>query len=670
MTGRRKSAGRMDGDGRERVVIEEVAPVVDGGRFPAKRVIGDTLIIEADVFADGHDQVACAALVRSGGGHWQEMPMTAVGNDRWQGTLTLTTAGVMVFTVIAWIDRFGSWCEDLTRCLLTDDDWPVRLANGAALIREAQTQATGADHVQLDAAARMLESDCPLVTRRQCALDPALRAMMAHHLPRTHVVRHRTDIPVLVERERAGHGAWYEFFPRSAGPGGHGRLRDCGPRLQYAADMGFDVVYIPPIFPIGRTLRKGPNNVAGAAADDVVGSPWAIGSRAGGHMTVEPSLGSLADFRWFVKTARGYGLEVAMDMAFQCSPDHPYVKAHPEWFRHRADGSIQYAENPPKKYQDIYPFDFETDAWESLWQELRRVVEFWIGQGVSIFRIDNPHTKPFPFWEWLIREVRGSHPDTLFLAEAFTRPKVMNRLAKLGFTYSYTYFTWRTTKQEITAYFTELVRGPQREYFRAHVWPNTPDILPGHLQFAPPPAFMARLVLAATLAANYGIYGPAFELMDNQPMGPGSEEYQDSEKYQLRSWDVGRPDSLCRFIRRINAIRRENPALHNDVSLRFHETDNDQLICYSKSAATGDNCILVIVNLDPYNKQAGFVEWPVELAGTTREAIVQMHDLVSDARYLWSGCRHYVALDPEAVPAHIFRVRHKIRSERDFDYFL
>lgn len=669
MTGKKKQIDPIGVDGRERVVIEGVTPVVDGGRFAVKRTVGEVLTIEADVFVDGHDRVACAVLLRAGEGLWQELPMAAVGNDRWRATWTPVAVGRVTYTVIAWVDRFGSWREDFGKRPLTDVDLPVILAGGTAMIREALVQATDADRLQLKAVARILDSNGSLAQRRQCALDPALPALVARHLPRTHVVRFGAEIPVLIERERAGYGAWYEFFPRSAGSGGHGRLRDCGSRLQYAADMGFDVVYIPPIFPIGKTLRKGPNNTVSIAADDV-GSPWAIGASAGGHMAIEPALGSLADFHWFVRTAHGHGLEVAMDMAFQCSPDHPYVKAHPEWFRHRANGSIQYAENPPKKYQDIYPFDFETDRWESLWHELKSVVEFWIRQGVHIFRVDNPHTKPFHFWEWLIGEIRIRYPDTLFLAEAFTRPKVMNQLAKLGFTYSYTYFTWRTTKHELIEYFTDLTRGPQREYFRPHVWPNTPDILPEHLQFAPRAAFMMRLVLAATLAANYGVYGPAFELMENRPLAAGSEEYEDSEKYQLRSWDVGRPDSLCGFIRRVNNIRRQNPALLSDANLHFHHIENDNLICYSKSSTLENDVVLIVVNLDPHNRQSGFLEWPIELSGAHGAETVQMHDLISDARYLWSGHRHYVELDPGVAPAHIFRVRRLRRLEHDFEYFL
>ncbi|GIX28172.1 MAG: hypothetical protein KatS3mg123_2053 [Burkholderiales bacterium] len=413
--------------------------------------------------------------------------------------------------------------------------------------------------------------------------------------------------------------------------------------------------------------RKGKNNVVKAGPDDV-GSPWAIGAAEGGHKAVHPQLGTLADFRRLVEKAREHGLEIALDIAFQCAPDHPYVKEHPEWFRWRPDGTVQYAENPPKKYQDIYPFHFEGEAWASLWAELKSVFEFWIEQGVKIFRVDNPHTKPFPFWEWVIGELKKAHPELIFLSEAFTRPKVMHRLAKLGFTQSYTYFAWRNTKQELTDYFTELTQGEGREYFRPNVWPNTPDILTEFLQFGGRPAFTCRLLLAATLAASYGIYGPAFELQEHEPREPGSEEYKDSEKYQLRHWDLDRPDSLRDLIARVNAIRRENPALQSDWSLTFLPVDNDQLIAYMKSTEDGSNLMIMVVNLDPYHAQAGWVELDLEALGLDPRSPYQMHELLSGARYLWNGARNFVQLAPGM--GHVFRLRRRVRTERDFDYFM
>jgi starch synthase (maltosyl-transferring) len=433
--------------------------------------------------------------------------------------------------------------------------------------------------------------------------------------------------------------------------------------------MGFDVVYLPPIHPVGRTLRRGKNNSPVAQPDDV-GSPWAIGPEEGGHTAVNPQLGTLDDLRQFISKARGLGLEVALDMAFQCSPDHPYVKQHRAWFRTRPDGTVQYAENPPKRYEDIYPLDFGTADWQALWAELKGVLEFWIEHGVRIFRVDNPHTKPFPFWEWVIGEIKHQHPKVLFLAEAFTRPPVMHRLAKVGFSQSYTYFAWRNTKQELTDYFRELTQTDIREYFRPYLWPNTPDILPELLQVGGRPAFMLRLILAATLGANYGIYGPAFELCENSPYQPGSEEYLNSEKYELKQRDLHSAGSLKELMTRINRIRQENPALHSDHNLRFHETDNAFLICYSKAAEDFSNIVVVIVNLDPSHTQAGRVNLDPSLIGLAGGTAFQLHDLLSDGRYLWQGPRNYVALEPESLPAHILHVRRWGRTERDFAYYL
>jgi starch synthase (maltosyl-transferring) len=479
------------------------------------------------------------------------------------------------------------------------------------------------------------------------------------------------ELQVVVDRQRAGFSTWYEMFPRSCSnqPGKHGTLRDCEARLPYVAGMGFDVLYLPPIHPIGETHRKGKNNNPLAGPDDV-GSPWAIGSKEGGHVAVHPELGTLEDFRRLVAKAREYSMEIAMDIAFQCSPDHPYVKKHPEWFRWRPDKSVQYAENPPKKYEDIYPFDFETERWQELWAELRDVLYFWLDQGVRVFRVDNPHTKPFGFWEWIIAQVKEKHPEVIFLSEAFTRPKVMYQLAKLGFSQSYTYFAWRNTKWELTRYFSELYQSDVREYFRANLWPNTPDILTEYLQMGGRPAFMARLVLAATLGANYGIYGPAFELCENRPRQLGGEEYLDSEKYEIRRWDLDRPESLKEVIARVNKIRRENQALQSDWNLRFHQVDNEKLIAYSKHTADLSNIVLVVVNLDPHHTHGAWLDLDLDSLGIQPQQSYQVHDLLGDARFLWYGSKNYVELDPKVVPAHIFRLRRRIRTERDFDYFM
>jgi starch synthase (maltosyl-transferring) len=531
-----------------------------------------------------------------------------------------------------------------------------------------EASAPDADAERLHAWAEQLRGESDIDRLRALALDADLAELALRHPDRRFEATWPHELAVIVDRPRARFSTWYELFPRSTGEEGrHGTFDDVIARLPYVAGMGFDVLYLPPIHPIGRERRKGRNNTLAAGPDDV-GSPWAIGAAEGGHTAVHGELGTLEDFKRLVAAARQHGLEIALDLAYQCAPDHPYVESHPQWFRHRPDGSVQYAENPPKKYQDIYPFNFESDDWAGLWKELRHVIAFWLEQGVRIFRVDNPHTKAFAFWEWAIADAKRVCPDAIFLAEAFTRPKVMHRLAKLGFTQSYTYFAWRNTRQELTEYFTELAHGPGREYFRPNVWPNTPDILTEYLQFGGRAAFMARAVLAATLAASYGIYGPAFELMEHAPREPGSEEYLDSEKYQIRLWDLGREDSLAELIGRLNRARRDNPALQSDWSLTFHDIDNDAMICYSKSE--GDNVVLAIVNLDPYHVQSGWTQLDLDVLGLDASAPYQMHELISGARYLWQGARNFVSLDPGRVPAHVFRLRRRVRTERDFDYFL
>jgi starch synthase (maltosyl-transferring) len=658
-------------EGRARAVIENVTPCVDGGRFAAKRVVGDRVVVEADCFADGHDVLAARVRWRAEAGHeWHEAPMTPVGNDRWRGGFDVERLGRYVYTVSAWVDPFLSWRHDFAR---REDAEDLRIAAlaGAELIDAAAARAAEGERALLAGWAERLRAERDPAALRAAALDVPLGELAAAHPDRRFASTFPAELPLVVDRERARYSTWYEMFPRSAAPepGRHGTFRDVEARLPSIAEMGFDVLYLPPIHPIGRERRKGPNNALAASADDV-GSPWAIGAAVGGHMSIHPALGTLEDFRRLVASARSHGVEIALDIAYQCAPDHPYVATHPEWFRKRPDGTVQYAENPPKKYQDIFPFNFESDDWRGLWTELERVLEFWAGQGVRIFRVDNPHTKAFAFWEWAIAEVKRKHPDAIFLSEAFTRPKVMHRLAKLGFTQSYTYFAWRNTKAELTEYSTELAEGPGREYFRPNLWPNTPDILTEYLQFGGRPAFMVRLVLAATLAASYGIYGPAFELCEAEPREPGSEEYRDSEKYQLRHWDIARPDSLAGFIARVNRVRRDNPALRSDRGLRFFPVDNESLICYVKGTPDRENAVLTVVNLDPYHPQSGWVELDLVALGLDAAAPYQMHELLTGARYLWSGPRNYVNLDPARSPAHVFRVRRRVRTERDFDYFL
>ncbi len=656
-------------DGRLRAVIEGISPQVEEGRFAVKRIEGDRLEVEADIFVDGHDRLRAVVCYRpTGSATWQETPMAALFNDRWRGEFTLATVGRWEFTILAWVDAWRSWHHDLGR-REGREDIALALRVGAAQVRSAALRAQGADAAWLAAAATELErEEGAIEERRRLALSDDLHAAMERWPDRSLATFAEHIYPVVVDRALARFGAWYEFFPRSTGEAGlHGTLDDAAQHLEYVAAMGFDVVYLPPIHPIGHTYRKGRNNSLEATPEDP-GSPWAIGAEEGGHRAIHPQLGGIEAFRRFRRRAEELGLEVALDIAFQASPDHPYVKSHPEWFRHRPDGSIQYAENPPKKYQDIYPFHFESDAWRPLWQELLELFRFWIGEGVRVFRVDNPHTKPFPFWEWCIQRIKADHPETLFLAEAFSRPRVMQRLAKGGFTQSYTYFTWRNTKYELTEYLNELNHPPLRDYFRPNFWPNTPDILPEFLQYGGRPAFMARAALAATLVPSYGIYGPAYELIEHEPREAGGEEYLHSEKYELRHWPLDRPDSLRDYLARLNRIRRQNPALQQEWNLRFVPIDSEQLIAYTRTQ--GDNLILVVVNLDPYHTQSGWLSLPLGNLGLDPHHPYQVHDLLTEGRFLWHGERNFVQLDPERSPAHIFQLKRRIRSEREFDYFM
>ena len=663
-------------DGRVRVVIEGLSPVVDGGRFAVKRVIGDEVIVEADCFADGHDVVACSLLWRpAGAAGWRSATMKPLGNDRWRASFVVDALGTWCYTVRAWVDPFLSWRHDFGR-RVEFEDLRIAALTGAMLIEQAvQRAGPGGDAVLLEAWAQELrlaaQGGAAADELRRLGMDEARAAVASRHPDLRHAQTFRRELPLTVERERARFSSWYEFFPRSASPdpARHGTLADCEAWLPYVAGMGFDVLYFPPIHPIGRINRKGRNNTLQPEPQDL-GSPWAIGADEGGHLDILPALGTLDDFRRLVQRAADQGLEVAMDIAFQCAPDHPWVREHPQWFRRRADGSVQYAENPPKKYQDIYPFDFESEDWAAMWQALAGVFEYWIAQGVKIFRVDNPHTKSFGFWEWAIRTVRERHPEAIFLSEAFTRPKVMHRLAKLGFSQSYTYFTWRNTKQELTDYFTELTRGPGREYFRPNAWPNTPDILPAALQWGGRAVFMSRVTLAATLAANYGIYGPAFELLEARALRHGGEEYLDSEKFEQRVWQRDDPASLAAFIALLNRTRRDNPALQHDAGLLFIDIDNEQMIAYAKSTPDGTNVVVCVVNLDPHHVQSGWLNLDLAALGLEAKQAYQMHDVLTGAHYLWQGPRNYVSLDPQRCPAHVMQLRSRLRRENDFDYFL
>jgi len=665
------------------VAIEAVTPEIDGGRFPAKRTAGEKVSVEADIFADGHDSLAAVVRYRHGSSSdWTEVSMTPLPNDRWRGEFTVTELGLYVYTIEAWVDEFETWRRRLAKRVEAGQDPAVELEAGARLLEDAATrpEVPAGDARRLRAFAESLRAPGPAAASPDPgAVDGELGRLMSRHADRSLGATYPRELEVSVDPERARFSAWYELFPRSAGEpaaagkegaGGaaHGTLLDVERRLPEIARMGFDVLYLPPIHPIGVAQRKGANNKPARPGEP--GSPWAIGSEEGGHRSIHPALGTLEDFHRLVKVAAGHGIAVALDIAFQCSPDHPYTREHPEWFKHRPDGSIQYAENPPKKYEDIVPFDFETEQWRELWQELLSIVVYWVEQGVTIFRVDNPHTKPFPFWEWMIAEVKRAHPEAIFLAEAFTRPKVMYRLAKLGFSQSYTYFAWRNTAWELHQYFTELAQPPVREFFRPNLWPNTPDILTEYLQTGGRTAFMTRLVLAATLGASYGIYGPAFELCENRAREKGSEEYLDSEKYQVRTWDRNGPDDLRELITLVNEIRRENPALQSDRGLRFHPTENDQLLAYSKSTPDLSDIVLTVVNVNPYQTQSGMVTLPLEELGLEGDRPYQAHELLSGARYLWNGPRNYVEIRPHAMPAQVFRFRRRVRSEHDFEYFL
>jgi starch synthase (maltosyl-transferring) len=661
------------GNGRIRVVIEAITPQIDCGRFPVKRAVGETVTVEADVFTDGHDSVACTMKHRRvGQGAWHQVPMKPLGNDRWRAEFRVASQGRHEYTVIGWVDHFETWRRDLLKRHGAGQDLTVDFEVGAQLGRELAGRAGSLEAQRLEEWATALTGKASDVDEQvTLAQSEIVREIAVRHPDPALVCESPLVLGIEVERERARYSTWYELFPRSTSrsPGGRGTFADVIARLPYVAEMGFDVLYLPPIHPIGRAYRKGPNNHP-TAGDDDPGSPWAIGAKEGGHKAIHPELGTLEDFKKLVARANELGIEIALDIAFQTSADHPYVREHPEWFKKRPDGTIQYAENPPKKYQDIYPFWFEGDEWPSLWEELVRVVEHWAEQGVRIFRVDNPHTKPFGMWEWLIARVRRRYPDVIFLAEAFTRPKVMYRLAKLGFSQSYNYFPWRNSKHELMEYFHELTTPPVSDFFRANLWANTPDILPEFLQYGGRGAFMSRIALAATLGASYGIYGPAFELLEHKAREPGSEEYLDSEKYQIRHWDLDRPDTLRDYIARLNRVRRENPALQTDRGLRFHDIDNDALIAYSKRAPGAGEAVLCVVNLDPHNAQSGWLDLDLEALGLDVDRAFQAHDQLSDARYLWRGPRNYVSLDPRHSPAHVFRLRGRVRSEHDFDYFL
>jgi len=633
---------------RRTVVIENVAPAVDCGRYPVKREVGDSLEVTADIFKEGHDAlVAYLKYRRAAERAWRETPMRHVDNDRWAGTFTLDANTRWVFTIEALPEPFRSWLADLAARRAAGQDLASALREGLGLIRDAAARAAWGGDRRLHEFAERLARVADPAAAVALVGDPELAALMERHLDRTEATWADREYEVVADRERARFAGWYEFFPRSSGT-----FKDAEAELERVAAMGFDVVYLPPIHPIGRTNRKGRNNALAAGPGDP-GSPWAIGGTEGGHTAVHPELGTLDDFDRFVERARGLGLEVALDFAIQCSPDHPWVRLHPEWFFHRPDGTIKYAENPPKKYQDVYPVNFHCADPRPLWAEMRRILEFWIGHGVRAFRVDNPHTKPVKFWEWLIREIQGAHPDVVFLAEAFTRPKMMKALAKAGFTQSYTYFTWRNEKRELVEYLTEITTPPVAEYFRGALWPNTPDILHATLQQGGRPAFKLRLVLAATLSSLYGIYS-GYELCENVPREPGSEEYLDSEKYERKRRDWSAPGNLVEFVARVNQIRRQHRALQLYRNLKFYGADDANVVFYGKMTPERDDLVFVAANLDPVGSHASMVDMPIGELGLGPEQPYRMHELLSDRWFEWRGARGYVELHPGVEPAQIF----------------
>ncbi len=658
-------------EGRKRVIIEEVEPQIDCGRYPAKRVLGDVVVVRAAVFGDGHDHVSGRLLYRYGNDRkWRSKPLTELSNDLWTASFTVDRPGEWRYSIEAWVDHFDTWRSDLKKRIAAQPDpeapdpgmpaqnIPLALRSGALLLEQTAGRAGAEDAKllqQIVISLRWLaDQDAKLY---EYPLAEEIVELAARYPDLTYSTRFERDLTIWVDRERARFSAWYELFPRSTSPdpARHGTLKDVEALLPSIAAMGFNVLYLPPIHPIGTAFRKGPNNNIVAAEGDH-GSPWAIGAAAGGHKAVLPELGNLSDLEHLAKAATDHGMELAMDIAFQCSPDHPWVRDHPDWFQHRPDGTIQYAENPPKKYQDIYPLNFESTEWRSLWEELLSVFEFWIKHGVFIFRVDNPHTKALPFWEWVIDSIHKGHPEVLFLAEAFTRPHVMYSLAKAGFTQSYTYFTWRNTKAELQTYLEEITRPPVSDFFRPNFWPNTPDILHAALQEGGRPAFMQRLILAGTLTANYGVYGPAYELGENTPMKPGSEEYRNSEKYEIRHWDRNASHSLAPLMTKLNQIRNSNPALQTNERLCFHDVDNPHLLCYSKSNADHSNTILIAINLDPSQEQAGWIDLDLGELAIPYNRNFDVEDLLTGKHYQWHDRSNYVALRPETMPAHIFRV--------------
>lgn len=652
----------MDYEGHKRVSIDNVYPEIECGKYPIKRIVNEQVKVEADIFADGHDKVDALLLYRekrkgkNKDKKWQEKPMTFINNDHWYGIFQIENTGDYEYSIEAWIDHFATWQSGLIKKHEAKQPLRTELLIGAEMMEETLQRAKGTDKKKLKTWIELLRSETNEDKAVEQVTGDEATQLMYKNRNRTKAHRYDKTLPLRVERKKALFSAWYEFFPRStsAEEGKHGNFKDAEKILPEIQQMGFDVIYLPPIHPIGHSHRKGVNNATTAQPGDP-GSPWAIGAKEGGHKSVHPELGSLDDFQNFLRKANDLGIEIALDFAIQMSPDHPYVKEHPQWFKWRPDGTVQYAENPPKKYQDVLPINYENEDWENLWKELKSIVDYWIDKGVKIFRVDNPHTKSFIFWEWMIGEINKEHDDIIFLAEAFTRPRVMEKLAKIGFNQSYTYFTWRNTKVEFEEYLTELTKTKMREYFRPNFWPNTPDILPISLENQPESSFIIRAILAATLSSNWGIYGPLFEFGLNEAY-PGKEEYTRSEKYEVKHWDWSKQTKIKDVITRLNQIRKNNEALQSTWNIEFAKTDNEQILCFVKTNQEQNNKLIVAVSLDPLYSQSGWVNLPLEHLGLEENKLFGVKDLLTNDSYTWNGKKNYVALHPQAIPAHIFKI--------------
>ncbi len=645
-----------------RIMIEKVSPQINCGLFPIKRIVGEKVFVQANIFADGHDEIRALLVYRTvKQDKWQEVCMEPLGNDLWGGSFEIKEEADYFYSIHCVIDKFTTWRKDLDKKIEAQQDIAVDLNIGIDIVEQSKKIIKRKSAAKIASLLKKLNSAKKTNIISKLLSNDELLRIMRHDIKMEEPITYDKKLKVRVERKTALFSSWYEFFPRSWGKSGkHGSFKDCEKILPEIAKMGFDIIYMPPIHPIGITNRKGAKNAI-ECDDTEPGCPWAIGSAKGGHKAINPELGSIKSFKNFISKAKDLKLEVALDLAYQCSPDHPYVKQHPQWFKWRPDGKIQYAENPPKKYEDILPINFETDDAENLWQELKSIIIFWIEQGVRIFRVDNPHTKPFLFWDWVIDEIKKDYPETIFLAEAFTRPNIMYRLAKGGFSQSYTYFTWRNTKQEFIEYMQELTKTEVAEYFRPNFWPNTPDILPEHLQTGGRPVFIARAVLAATLSSNYGIYGPAFELCVSEAVHK-KEEYINSEKYEIKKWDWDKSGNIKGVIAQLNKIRKDNPALQYTRNIEFCAIDNDCLLAYYKANSDYSNIILIIVNLDPHYTQSGVLQIPLNKFGIDDEQEYLAHDILNKEKYVWQGNTSYIELDPRKSPAHIINIKKKLKK--------